>query len=124
MEILYLPDDQGFTVKSKCDKSLNSKIPLEDMLHFGDARLEDPVWGVFGDDETAKNTVRIAKSRSRQNSTISYLNTIKIPDFGVTMLGASHGFDPSGTTTGFIVWQRRRGTLVDPPPHAIDLLNR
>ena len=26
------------------------------------------------------------------------------PYFGITMLGNSHGFDPKGTTTGFVVW--------------------
>lgn len=42
------------------------------------------------------------------------------PDFGVTVLGASHGFDPQGRTTGFILWIGRRGILVDPPVDATD----
>lgn len=37
------------------------------------------------------------------------------PSFGVTVLGASHGFDPSGKTTGFVLWIGGRGVLVDPP---------
>lgn len=37
------------------------------------------------------------------------------PTFGVTFLGTSHGFDPKGNTTGFIVWINGRGILVDPP---------
>ncbi len=37
------------------------------------------------------------------------------PSFGVTVLGASHGFDPSGKTTGFILWMGGRAILVDPP---------
>lgn len=37
------------------------------------------------------------------------------PAFGVTVLGASHGFDPSGKTTGFVLWVGGRGILVDPP---------
>ncbi|MDC3378948.1 cAMP/cGMP-dependent 3',5'-cyclic-AMP/GMP phosphodiesterase [Planctomycetota bacterium] len=37
------------------------------------------------------------------------------PAFGVTILGASHGFDPKGKTTGFILWINHRGLLVDPP---------
>lgn len=37
------------------------------------------------------------------------------PAFGVTVLGASHGFDPSGKTTGFVLWVGGRGVLVDPP---------
>lgn len=37
------------------------------------------------------------------------------PVFGITTLGASHGFDPVGLTSGFIIWINRRGILVDPP---------
>ena len=37
------------------------------------------------------------------------------PTFGVTVLGAGHGFDPKGRTTGFILWLNGRGLLVDPP---------
>ncbi len=31
------------------------------------------------------------------------------------MLGASHGFDPNGKTTGFLLWVGHRGILIDPP---------
>jgi CRP-like cAMP-binding protein len=37
------------------------------------------------------------------------------PAFGVTVLGAGHGFDPDGKTTGFVLWLGGRGILVDPP---------
>ncbi|CAK9100667.1 5'-cGMP phosphodiesterase A (Cyclic GMP-binding protein A) (Phosphodiesterase 5) (DdPDE5) (Phosphodiesterase D) [Durusdinium trenchii] len=46
----------------------------------------------------------------------------ELPVFGITMLGTSHGFDPKGQTTGFVLWANRRGTMVDPPPNAIDCL--
>lgn len=39
------------------------------------------------------------------------------PDFGVTVLGAGHGFDVDSQTSGFIVWIEGRGLLVDPPVH-------
>lgn len=45
------------------------------------------------------------------------------PSFGVTVLGASHGFDPKGKTTGFLVWLGGRGLLVDPPVDATELLH-
>jgi CRP-like cAMP-binding protein/ribonuclease BN (tRNA processing enzyme) len=44
------------------------------------------------------------------------------PAFGLTVLGSSHGFDPAGKTTGFVLWVNRRGVLVDPPTDATDLL--
>eukprot|EP01133_Synstelium_polycarpum_P002564 gene2564-2940_t len=37
------------------------------------------------------------------------------PTLGLTFLGTSHGFDPNGSTTGFIIWINGAGVLVDPP---------
>lgn len=44
------------------------------------------------------------------------------PEFGVTVLGSSHGFDPAGKTTGVILWVGKRGILVDPPVDATEYL--
>jgi CRP-like cAMP-binding protein len=46
------------------------------------------------------------------------------PRFGVTPLGTSHGFDPGGDFTSFIVWINGRGLLVDPSPEALACLDR
>ncbi|MBI4977788.1 MAG: cAMP/cGMP-dependent 3',5'-cyclic-AMP/GMP phosphodiesterase [Spirochaetes bacterium] len=37
------------------------------------------------------------------------------PDFGITCLGPSHGFDPTQNTSGFILWINKTGIMVDPP---------
>jgi len=34
----------------------------------------------------------------------------------VTILGSSHGFDPHGDTSGYVVWVNGKGIMVDPPP--------
>lgn len=44
------------------------------------------------------------------------------PQFGVTVLGASHGFDPTGKTTGVLLWVGGRGILVDPPVDSATML--
>jgi CRP-like cAMP-binding protein/phosphoribosyl 1,2-cyclic phosphodiesterase len=44
------------------------------------------------------------------------------PEFGVTVLGGSHGFDPKGKTTGFLLWLGGRALLVDPPTDSTDYL--
>jgi CRP-like cAMP-binding protein len=41
------------------------------------------------------------------------------PRFGVTPLGTSHGFDPDGDLTSFVIWLNGRGILVDPSPEAL-----
>lgn len=44
------------------------------------------------------------------------------PTFGLTFLGTSHGFDPDGQTTGFVIWVNGQGVMVDPPPNSGVLL--
>lgn len=46
------------------------------------------------------------------------------PRFGVTPLGTSHGFDPLGDVTSFVVWVNGRGILVDPSPEALMCLQQ
>ncbi len=46
------------------------------------------------------------------------------PLFGVTVLGASHGFDPAGSTSGYIIWINGRGIMLDPPPFSSFLLKK
>lgn len=44
------------------------------------------------------------------------------PLFGVTTLGAGHGFDPNADTSGLIIWVNRRGVMVDPPVNSTEKL--
>jgi CRP-like cAMP-binding protein/L-ascorbate metabolism protein UlaG (beta-lactamase superfamily) len=46
------------------------------------------------------------------------------PRFGVTPLGTSHGFDPVGDLTSFVIWVHGLGILVDPSPEALEYLDR
>lgn len=50
--------------------------------------------------------------------------SFSIPDFGVTVLGNSHGFDCHGSTSGFIVWINKRGIMIDPPPFCSEVLRK
>jgi CRP-like cAMP-binding protein len=40
------------------------------------------------------------------------------PEFGITCLGPSHGFDPDQNTSGFILWINKSGIMVDPPANS------
>jgi CRP-like cAMP-binding protein len=44
------------------------------------------------------------------------------PEFGVTCLGPSHGFDPEQNTSGFILWINKTGVMVDPPVNSTSWL--
>ena len=46
------------------------------------------------------------------------------PRFGVTPLGTSHGFDPTGDLTSLVIWVNGRGILVDPSPEALGYLEQ
>lgn len=46
------------------------------------------------------------------------------PNFGFTVLGNSHGFDSSGSTSGFIIWVHKRGIMIDPPPFCSEVLRK
>jgi glyoxylase-like metal-dependent hydrolase (beta-lactamase superfamily II) len=46
------------------------------------------------------------------------------PDFGITILGSSHGFDAKGSTTGFIIWVYGKGIMIDPPPFSSQYLKK
>ena len=66
-----------------------------------------------------------AISRSLSVSTVSSEENVQVfhpPDFGITVLGSSHGFDAAGRTTGFIVWINRFGICVDPPMNTTKIL--
>lgn len=46
------------------------------------------------------------------------------PKFGLTVLGASHGFDPKGSTSGYVLWINKRGIMIDPPPFSSYILKK
>jgi len=51
-------------------------------------------------------------------------STFHPPSFGVTVLGNSHGFDKSGSTSGYVLWINGRGVMIDPPPYSSATLER
>jgi hypothetical protein len=49
---------------------------------------------------------------------------IRQTTMGMQVLGASHGFDPGASTSGFVLWINGRGVMVDPPLNSGDLLRK
>jgi hypothetical protein len=50
--------------------------------------------------------------------------TFHPPSFGVTVLGNSHGFDKSGSVSGYVLWINGRGVMIDPPPYSSATLEK
>jgi CRP-like cAMP-binding protein len=65
----------------------------------------------------APGTIQEAQYRTLQFATDR-------PRFGVTPLGTSHGFDPMGDLTSFVIWINGHGILVDPSPEALRYLEQ
>ncbi len=49
------------------------------------------------------------KTLQRKNSSMAR------PDFAISSIGNSTGFDEKGETSGFVIWVNGRGILIDPP---------
>lgn len=70
-----------------------------------------------------------AKKKKRRDSKDSVTSfgipkTFHPPSFGVTVLGNSHGFDKSGSVSGYVLWINGRGVMIDPPPYSSATLER
>lgn len=75
--------------------------------------------------ETAKGRSQSKKGAKVENigSTV-HPPSFHPPSFGVTVLGNSHGFDKSGSVSGYVLWVNGRGVMIDPPPYSSATLER
>jgi CRP-like cAMP-binding protein/ribonuclease BN (tRNA processing enzyme) len=73
--------------------------------------------------EIARAPHRVALPARTETSVLS-AKPFEPPPFGMTVLGSSHGFDPQGKTTGFVLWINHRGLLVDPPVDSTEVLRQ
>lgn len=79
------------------------------------AKVPGPAYAIEVDGTEIARTPAAVEIPDRVIPSSARLTSFEPPAFGLTVLGASHGFDPNGKTTGFILWVGRRGILIDPP---------
>ncbi len=93
----------------------------------GNVRVTEGI-SVIGLDDDKK--VGVVGWEEREVSSSSSVLTVTMPptfyppSFGVTVLGNSHGFDKSGSTSGYVLWINGRGIMIDPPPYSSATLER
>lgn len=71
---------------------------------------------LFNEDVVTSNTGLFSKlkyqpmTNAKKNVFNEDINDVNFnpPIFGVTVLGASHGFDPKGSVSGYIIWINSR----------------
>jgi len=120
---------------------------MAEMTYFrGNRTMDDLVsFGVFADNKIKINEVTIVRKEKEgfdlyegEKKVVSVPVSIdyrikhdigarppepfQAPDFGITCLGPSHGFDPNDNTSGFIVWVNGRGIMIDPPVNSTEWL--
>lgn len=83
--------------------------------------IENDEDGKIDDNEGSYNALDLAASSIMTPSTPP---TFHPPSFGLTTLGNSHGFDKSGSVSGYVLWVNGRGIMIDPPPYSSATLER
>eukprot|EP00924_Labyrinthula_sp_SR-Ha-C_P010022 augustus_masked-scaffold_21-processed-gene-5.20-mRNA-1 protein AED:0.08 eAED:0.37 QI:0/-1/0/1/-1/1/1/0/1180 len=101
------------------EKSRTTQVDIEEILSNGPTRSSP-----YGEDETRPAMTRAVRAPMSIKHQFQREKDFEVPEFGVTILGNSHGFDPKGSTTGFVLWVDGEGMMVDPPPHSSALLER
>lgn len=77
------------------------------------------------DQETSHSSIKSMKRYSSDSIPRHVLPpSFHPPSFGVTILGNSHGFDQSGSVSGYVLWINGRGVMIDPPPYSSATLER
>lgn len=79
----------------------------------------DEMGGGKDEDEDSLNDAEILHSPILRSPP-----TFHPPSFGLTTLGNSHGFDKSGSVSGYVLWVNGRGIMIDPPPYSSATLER
>lgn len=87
---------------------------------FGGYSLLDDV--TMGDGKADDGSDRGSSEGSTRKQALP--KTFHPPSFGVTVLGNSHGFDKSGSVSGYVLWVNGRGVMIDPPPYSSATLER
>lgn len=92
----------------------------------GNVRVSEGISVIGLDDD--KKTAEADEGNLLEGSSLLSLPmaipTFNPPSFGVTVLGNSHGFDKSGSTSGYVLWINGRGVMIDPPPYSSATLER
>ena len=80
---------------------------------------------ILDDDDTQKKDPDGSESSLASSALpTGTISSFYPPSFGVTILGNSHGFDASGSVSGYVLWINGRGVMIDPPPYSSATLER
>lgn len=121
VEILKAPSASDYIVHDiNEDNEIIGKARIHGYLYVS-STLGVPGFG--GDDEDIEDMNRFTKLIEPIPRNVAPTSFYP-PSFGVTVLGNSHGFDASGSVSGYVLWINGRGIMIDPPPYSSATLER
>lgn len=77
-------------------------------------------------DDVRDNETNVKEAEAKLQASLKkgQMPSFHPPSFGVTVLGNSHGFDKTGSVSGYVLWINGRGVMIDPPPYSSATLER
>jgi len=123
-ENAYIPDIKSEMIFFRNNRELTDMVdilPLEDSINIENITIQRQEDGGFKLYENNKFLVDVPAKV--EFSAVYNLGSVlkepfQPPQFGITCLGPSHGFDPYQNTSGFIIWINKAGIMVDPPANS------
>jgi len=123
-ENAYVPN-----IKSEMDFFRNNRVlsdmvdilPLEDSITIEKVKImrqKDGSFKVFDNDKFLVDVPAKIRFSAIYSLGATLKEPFQPPQFGITCLGPSHGFDPYQNTSGFIIWINKAGIMVDPPANS------
>lgn len=83
---------------------------------------EDRGFDVYDGEKKIADIPPKLESKVRYDLGATLQEPFQPPEFGITCLGPSHGFDPTQNTSGFLLWINKVGVMVDPPVNSTSWL--
>lgn len=123
-ENAYVPDlksEMEFFRAGRVLSDMVELLPLEDKINIENVvilRQEDGSFKVYEDDKFLVEVPAKIQFSAIYDLGATLKEPFKPPQFGITCLGPSHGFDPYQNTSGFIIWINKVGIMVDPPANS------
>ncbi len=99
----------------------------DNVIQIGNVSIERRGKKGFTVFDNGKELVKVPGNieyRMKYNIGAGLPEPFQAPEFGITCLGPSHGFDPNDNTSGFIIWVNGRGIMIDPPVNSTEWLSR
>lgn len=80
-------------------------------------------WQVYDGGELIAEVPEAMEFRGHLDLGTTLAEPFETPEFGITCLGPSHGFDHEQNTSGFLFWINKTGIMVDPPVNSTQWLS-